>query len=378
MYRSQLKMRVMQDGLLEVVDPALEDLPLLREIAPDYRVETAKLRGFNSPRFQRARNLRLPLTTEDIKRLPDTELFECHAEWMKMLKMPVLPKNKKTSVSLLDIKVELARRSLKDCRLCGRDCGVNRHSGKKGVCGLGIEASIGEIFIHIAEEPPINPSLNLNLMGCSMRCRFCQKSELLDAKGEGLSLSRMLWEYIENGGKAARSISFIGGNPDQSLYSILRFLALAPHGFKRPVVWNSNGYASRLVYLLLDGLVDVYIPDAKFYSPDCSQDLAGCRNYFKTFKAGLAEMISQDVPVFIRMLVLPGHSGCCHTPMIEFLSSYRNKIRLNIMGQYYPDYILSKGDSLMNSRPTHSEVESLRNYAVQIGGVEWLINYITA
>jgi putative pyruvate formate lyase activating enzyme len=211
----------------------------------------------------------------------------------------------------------------------------------------------------------------VNLRGCGLKCRFCQKHELLDPDGLGNPLDSSLWNHLRS--KAARSISFLGGNPDEAIYAILRFPTGAPSSFRKPIVWNSNGYASRIVYQLLRGIVYVYIPDMKFYRKTCSRDLAGCDNYFDMFKVGIEEMAKQDVPIFVRILILPGHMECCNLPLIEHLAKYREKVKLNIMGQYYPDYLISSRELLMGWCQSVDETDSTRFYAERLGGGEWLI-----
>lgn len=356
MFRQYLKTRVLEDGRVEIVDPDIEMLPLLRTINPEFRIRRARLENFSKPRLMSTKTHILPLNRHDISERSTAELWTIHDTALNNGSSAPA----QGEVTLFDLKIELARRELKNCRLCGRGCGVDRLSGGRGYCGLSADAKVGECFVHIAEEAPINPSINVNLRGCGLKCRFCQKHDLLDPDGPGHSLDFSLWKHLRS--KAARSISFIGGNPDESVYAILRFLTDAPTGFGKPIVWNSNGYGSRTVYKLLSGIVDAYIPDMKFFGKTCSRELAGCDNYFETFTSGIEEMVEQDVPVFVRMLVLPGHMECCHLPLIEYLAKYMRKVKLNVMGQYYPDYKVSQKETLLNQRPSHAELEHILSY----------------
>ena len=236
-----------------------------------------------------------------------------------------------------------------------------------GRCGLGAKAHVAEVFTHIAEEPPINPSCNIGLAGCGLGCSFCQKHELLYIDNYPQCLDNRVWDCIDAQIEFANSISFIGGNPDESLHEILKFLGTAPSTLNKPIIWNSNGFAMPVVYSLLEGVVDAYVPDAKFYASICGARLADAPNYFEMFESGLSEMVKQKVPIIVRILVLPGHTDCCHYPMIEFLSRYANKIKLNIMGQYYPDYQINSGHGCkMIRRPDVNEVNKVREYALQI------------
>lgn len=369
MFRAALKTRLLEDGRMELVDPDIEALPLLKAINPGFKVNRGRLHNFSGPRLLVTRKKYLPFKKSDLPEFSTENLWVLHDE---ALIRPQHVASSGCDATLLDLKIELAKRSLKECRLCGRGCGADRIAGKKGFCGLGVDSKVGECFVHIAEEAPVNPSINVNVRGCGLRCRFCQKHELLDPEGQGHPLEASLWNELRS--KPARSISFIGGNPDESIYSILRFLSQVPSWFRKPIVWNSNGYASRIVYKLLDGVADAYIPDMKSYRKGCSRELAGCDNYFDMFKAGIEEMAKQGVPIFVRMLLLPGHLECCHMPLIDYLLKYKAKAKLNIMGQYYPDYMISAQEPLLSRRPDIADIEYARSYAERLGGPDWLIS----
>jgi putative pyruvate formate lyase activating enzyme len=367
MFRPDLKTRVLADGRIEIVDPDIETLPLLKSINPEFRIRRARLQNFSKPRLLSTKALSLPFKKDDVNKRPEEELWTIHDNAMN----DGAASHAKGEVTLLDLKIELAKRALRECRLCGRECGINRFSEERGCCGLGIDSKVGECFVHIAEEAPVNPSINVNVRGCGLKCRFCQKHELLDPDGQGQMLEASLWKELR--ANAARSISFIGGNPDESIYAILRFLADMPFRFRKPIVWNSNGYASKVVYRLLRGVADAYIPDMKFYRKTCSRELADCDNYFDMFRGGIEEMVKQNASVFVRMLIIPGHLECCHIPLIDYLSKYKAKAKLNIMGQYCPDYKVYQHESSLNRRPERSEIEYARSYAERLGGLDWLI-----
>lgn len=368
MFRTALKTRLLEDGGIEIVDPDMESLPLLRAINSGFRIKRAMLQNIHKPRLQSTKKQSLPMGIDDLLNMETGELWDLH-ENISLSPQPV--SHGKGKASLLDLKIELAARALRKCRLCGRKCGINRIAGKRGLCGLGINSTVGECFIHITEEAPINPSININIRGCGLKCSFCQKYDLLDPQGPGAPLEPTFWKELRS--RTARSVSFIGGNPDESVYAILRFLSHAPSWFNKPIVWNANGYASRAVYKLLRGVVDAYIPDMKFHDKFCSQDLAGCSNYFEMFKGGICEMVQQGVPIIVRMLVMPGHLQCCHLPLIKYLSRYGDKVRLHIMGQYYPDYKVSQHESALNRRPSQSEIDYARSYAEKLVSSDWLI-----
>jgi uncharacterized Fe-S radical SAM superfamily protein PflX len=130
--------------------------------------------------------------------------------------------------TLLHLKIELSRRILRKCALCAHRCGVDRTSGELGVCELGTEAKVAEHFVHIGEETLVNPSLVINLAGCGLSSLYCQQGYLLDPAGvDGEPLDESLWVQIDS--NKASSLSFAGGNPDESTFSV-------PHKSKSIVI----------------------------------------------------------------------------------------------------------------------------------------------
>jgi len=357
-------MRVDEQGRLEIVDPGFEAVPLLRSLDPGFRVRTGPLPGFDRPRFLALRKAGCGLLKAELEGMSEDALWDCHE---KALSDRPSAWQAPDEGSVLDLKIALARRLMSPCRLCGRQCGVNRLQGEQGICGLGSEALVAEHYVHIAEEPPINPSHILSLYGCGLGCRFCQQSRLLDAPPEDAEpLSPQSLSSFRL--KGARSFSFMGGNPDESIYGIVRFLKGLPEDWRLPLVWNANAYATLETLRLLHGLVNVYVPDLKFFSADCAQAIASAADYPAAARASIPEMLNQGVPVIVRILVLPGHNDCCHLPSLDFLASYnRPNLFVSVRGQYCPDGRITKSDGPLSRRPTRDEVEAVRRHATSLG-----------
>jgi putative pyruvate formate lyase activating enzyme len=226
---------------------------------------------------------------------------------------------------------------------------------------------VAEHFVHIAEEAPLNPSLVLNLAGCGLRCRFCQQSALLNpAAVSGEPLAPALWKQLQTRG--ARSLSFVGGNPDESLYAILRFLAVAPARWRLPIVWNCHAYATHETLDLLDGVVDAYVPDFKYGNEACGRRLSAVRDYPAIARAAITAMLTQGVPVFVRLLVLPGHIECCHMPTLDVLATLqRDWLFVSVRGQFAPDWQITSCDGALARRPTQEEIEAVRHKARSLG-----------
>lgn len=368
MSRRDLRFRIGHDGRLEVVDPGFDTLRLMRTVDPSFRIRRQALPGFTRPRFLEMRGAGCGLSHEELGNLPDDRLWDIHGRTLNEWRNGRLsPKGRREEASLLDLKTEIARRILSACRLCGHRCGVNRIEGQVGVCGLGTRSLVAEHFVHIGEEPPINPSLVLSLAGCGLRCRFCQQAENLDpAPPWGEPLEPELWMHLSH--KGARSLSFIGGNPDESLYAVLRFLAASPGNWRLPTVWNCNAYGTPETLSILEGVVDVYLPDFKYGHEQCGRELSGAAGYPDAAKTAISAMVSQGVPVIVRILVLPGHLECCHIPALKFLETLSSEnLFLSVRGQYCPDWRITSEDGELARRPTFEETEAVRGMAEKLG-----------
>jgi putative pyruvate formate lyase activating enzyme len=226
---------------------------------------------------------------------------------------------------------------------------------------------VAEHFVHIAEEAPVNPSLLLNLAGCGLRCRFCQQGALLNpAQVIGEPLTPALWGALSTHG--ARSLSFVGGNPDESLDAILRFLAATPVDWRLPLVWNCHAYGTLETVALLEGVVDAYVPDFKYGTEACGRRLSGVRQYPATARAAVAAMLAQGVPVIVRILVLPGHFECCHAPVLDWLATLGGaRLFVSVRGQYCPDWQITARDGALARRPRSEETEVVRARARRLG-----------
>lgn len=363
--RTHPRIRVDGDGRVEIVDPCLNDVPLLKSIDPSYSVRSEPLEGFSAPRLLDA----LKRSTEVVRRdLSKTALGDLWSEHDRAAGTMHRPGARRTAdcLTLLELKAVIARRMLEECNLCGRRCGMNRTLGPVGPCGLGTQAYVAEHFVHVGEEAPINPSLILQLRGCAARCRGCQQYGLLDPRGHASEeLTPALWQSLNFNG--ARSLSFCGGNPDESLAPILAFLEAAPASLSVPVVWNSNALMSAEAIRLLDGIVDAYVPDLKFAEENCARSYMRVENYPAIARAAIRDLLGQGVPVIVRILVMPGHVECCHLPSLAWLGALPNRnLQVSIRDQFVPDWRIGPGEPLAR-RPSSAEVGEVRSAAASLG-----------
>lgn len=373
MRRQTMRVRLDERGDIEIVDPGYDSLELLRAVDPEYGIPATPLPGFAAPRIRAAlqRGMELPahLHAEDsvswLAAEDSASLWAIHRTMLHRGRRRESFGALGASLSLLDLKIELAQRILARCTLCAHRCGVDRIRGELGVCRLGTEAVVAEHFVHIAEEGFINPSLIVSLAGCGLRCRFCQQGPLLTpAAVPGEALDADLWSRLDIGG--ARSLSFVGGNPDESLYAILRFLKATPADWNLPIVWNCHAYGTVEAIRLLDGIVDAYVPDFKYGNDECGRRLSGVTDYPSAAAASVAAMLEQRVPVIARILVLPGHFECCHAPALRYLAATASEnLFVSIRGQYCPDWKMAvpgRGGPLTRRVASH-EVEAVTDLA---------------
>lgn len=357
---NRTKTYVTSDGGIIIVDPTISLIPLIKKYKPDFTIDSAPSPVDFLPGFQRLRRLYVPdLDQNALGNTKDNILWNLHDRIMTGATKPAL----KGEISLLDMKVELTKREIAHCRLCGRECGVNRFQ-KAGRCGLMDEVYFSEPFVHIQEEAPITPAATIKLFGCSLSCIYCQAWEHLDVqKGqlEGKKLDQNIWKELEYtpGFSNAVSLEFVGGNPDENIYPILKTLQSAPPSFRFPLVWNSNLYATPVAYKLLSGIVDVFLPDLKYGSNDCGKRLSGIDDYWDCARKGLELMTKLPARIIVRILILPNHVRCCNLPVIEFLSRFRERIWVSVLDQYIPDYkaVSTPG---MDRRPTAEEVKAVK------------------
>lgn len=348
-------------GLVEIVDPGFDCLDLIQAVNPEFRIRCEAFSTTAEPRFMAARRRRVGYELEELRQMSLAALAELHAQIVGQVVFF------DRGTSLLDLKIEIAARRIRSCALCGRRCGVDRMRGEVGVCGLGVEAAVAEHFVHIAEESPINPSLLLSLAGCGLRCRYCQQWRLLaPSKVSGDPLVAGLWRSVDAQG--ARSVSFAGGNPDESLFAVLRFLKGAPEEWSLPLVWNNHAYCTPEALELLEGVVDVYLPDLKYGNNDCGLRWSGVADYCDLARGAIARMLRQNVAVIVRMLVLPGHVMCCHVPALRWLAEASAKdLTVSVRGQYCPDWKIVETDGAMSARPEPEEIEAVRAEAMRLG-----------
>ena len=267
-----------------------------------------------------------------------------------------------------------------NCTLCPRNCKVNRLSGQTGFCGMPASVSVARASLHMWEEPCIsgtNGSGTVFFTGCNLKCVFCQNHTIaVGKKGRQVSISQLADLFLMLQEKGSHNINLV--TPSHYVPGIAEALTLAKNqGLMIPIVYNTSGYDSVKTLAMLDGLVDVYMPDFKYVSGELSKRYSHASDYFEIAKASLAEMYRQvGAPVFdgdmlvkgvlVRHLILP---GCIEDSkaVIQYLyRTYGNNIFLSIMNQYTPLPHVAAFPEI-NRKLTPNEYDEVVDYAIQLG-----------
>jgi len=277
-----------------------------------------------------------------------------------------LENSKQPEPSLLDLKVELAKRILKSCHFCERRCGVNRTVGEVGVCGVGERSRVASEFMHHGEESVLVPSYTIFFAGCSFHCQFCQNYDISQYPDSGVEVSpQTLAKLIESAKRdGARNVNFVGGNPDPNLHTILE--ALNECEASSSSVWNSNMFYSLEAAKLLFCTQDIYLSDFKWYDNNCALRYSKVPKYLEVVSRN-HRLAFADAELIIRHLVMPSHISCCTRPILEWIAeNLGTMVRTNIMAQYRPCYLADKYPEI-NRCITSEEYEEALEIAREVG-----------
>jgi len=247
----------------------------------------------------------------------------------------------------------LLKEFLKECRLCPRECGVNRLSAEIGVCQAGLELEVSSAFPHFGEEPPLvgyHGSGTIFLTHCNLRCIFCQNYDISHlGTGEPMTSSDMARVMVRLQEMGCHNINFV--TPTHYTPQIVASLPEAIEmGLRLPIVYNCSGYESLEVVRLLEGVVDIYMPDAKYLDSNRSKQFSNAPDYPGVLKEILKEMHRQvgDLTVdskgiaerglLIRHLVMP-HGVASSEAVLRFIAEEISiHSYVNVMDQYRPEY----------------------------------------
>lgn len=268
-----------------------------------------------------------------------------------------------------------------NCLLCPRKCGINRSTGQTGVCGVSSEIKVARAALHYWEEPCISGKRGSGAVffsGCSLHCVFCQNREISDGKeGKVISKERLSDIFIELAGKGANNINLV--TPGQYIPDIVWAVNDArSRGMKLPIIYNTSGYENVTELKLLEGIVDVYLPDFKYMDSTLSARYSRAKDYPSVAKQALSEMVRQQPDVVIddatgliqkgvivRQLLLPGHVNDAKAVLKYLYDTYHDHVYISMMSQFTP--IALEDYPEINRTVTKREYERLVNYALEIG-----------
>ena len=245
-----------------------------------------------------------------------------------------------------------------NCTLCPRNCGVCRLSGNTGFCGETASLRAARAALHMWEEPCISGTKGSGTVffsGCNLGCIFCQNEPISSGGiGKDLTVDDLCRIYLSLQDKGANNINLV--TPTHFVPHIVTSLELArKNGLSIPIVYNTGSYEKIETLRMLDGLIDVYLPDLKFYNPTVSREYCHAGDYYEVAWAAIEEMFRQTGPcqfapetnenepiqmmtrgVMVRHLLLPGLEEDAYLMIKQLYKTYGNSIYLSIMSQYTP------------------------------------------
>lgn len=281
-----------------------------------------------------------------------------------------------------------------NCNLCPRKCNVDRSAGKIGYCGMTFELKLARAALHMWEEPCIsgeNGSGAVFFSGCQLRCVFCQNHNIAIGKtGKTISIERLSRIFMELQEKGANNINLV--TPSHYVPQIIEALSIAKaQGLKLPIVYNTSSYETVETLKMLEGYVDIYLPDFKYKNEKLAADYSNAKDYFEIATKAIAEMYRQvGNPMFnaktnsgnfeneniedgimtkgviIRHLMLPGEINDSKNIMTYLYQTYGNNVFISIMNQYTPLKQVKNIEKL-SRKVTEKEYDELVDFAIDLG-----------
>lgn len=291
---------------------------------------------------------------------------------------------------LLSRKADLLEARSSPCLLCPHKCGVHRLEGQRGKCRLGTETLVASASPHFGEEAPLvgeRGSGTIFFSSCNLACVFCQNYEISHFRGgDELTAEQLAGVMLRLQRLGCHNINLV--TPTHVVHAIVRALAIAaPRGLRIPLVYNCGGYESVESLRLLEGVVDIYMPDIKYSSNDEALRYSGVKDYWERAKEAVREMHRQagDLEidgngvarrgVLVRHLVMPGDiAGTAR--VLEFIArDISRDTYVNVMDQYRPCFKASRIPELSRTLSRSEYLQSIteaRRAGLSRGLPDWL------
>lgn len=271
-------------------------------------------------------------------------------------------------------------KELEKCEICPRKCKVNRLKEEKGFCNLGSEVKVALVSSHDFEEPCISgigkdtkSSGTVFFSNCNLKCVFCQNHEISqEGKGKAITIERLAEIFLEEQERQVNNINLV--TPTMYAYQIIEAIKIAKaKGLHIPIIYNSNGYENVETLKALNGYIDVYLPDLKYYSDDLAIKYSSAPHYFKIATRAIKEMYNQvGGPVFdengiiqkgviIRHLILPNHVQNTKRILKWIKENMPKDIYVSVMAQYFPTF-KAKNMENINRKINLKEYREVENY----------------
>lgn len=270
---------------------------------------------------------------------------------------------------------------LKKCRLCPRNCGVDRSKGQHGFCGAGASIRVGRAALHMWEEPCIsgeNGSGTVFFSYCTLQCVYCQNTQISQGHaGKEITIDRLAEIFLELQSQGANNINLV--TPTHYLPQILTAIDIAKkNGLNLPIVYNTSGYEKVEMIQMLDGYIDIYLPDFKYYSADAAKRYSNAPDYIETAKQALETMVRQigkpqfddsgimQKGVIVRHLILPGRYDESKKLLAYLHKQYGDDIYISLMNQYTP-FAQAEHYPELNCKIPQKMYDQIIDYAVELG-----------
>jgi putative pyruvate formate lyase activating enzyme len=290
--------------------------------------------------------------------------------------------------SALQIKIT-ENKKMTECYLCPRLCGARREAGEYGFCSQGAQMRVARASLHMFEEPPISAARGSGTVffsGCSLRCVFCQNRAISRADcqngktdiGKEVSIDGLCEIFFSLKEQGAHNINLV--TPTHFADKIAIALSRVKDRLAIPVIYNSSGYERVETLKMLEGLVDIYMPDMKYGSSECAERYSSAPDYVEVAAAAISEMFRQTgEPRFdndglllrgtlVRHLVLPSHRKDSMLALDILAKAVPpEKVLLSVMSQYTPDFALDCPYENLHRRLTSFEYNSVVDHAASLG-----------
>lgn len=269
---------------------------------------------------------------------------------------------------------------LEKCKICPHECGVNRTKNEIGRCKSTDKIKIALYSLHHFEEPCISGehgSGTVFFSNCNLNCVYCQNYEISqEGKGREISIEELADIFLEQQNKHAENINLV--TPTSYTLQIIEAIKIAKkNGLTIPIIYNTNGYERIETLKLLEGYIDVYLPDLKYYDNEIGKKYSKIENYFEIATKAILEMYRQvgspqfnnqgmiQKGIMIRHLVLPNHIENSKKILKWIKENVDENVYVDIMAQYFPTY-KAKEIKDLNRKLTKEEYQEIEEYVYQL------------